>query len=243
MRVVRTETGQPHEVTSPAARATAHVLIDGDGQLAATQMLIPAGAVVPEHDHGGATSLVIPVTGEVVLLTGNQHERVGPGTVVLVDQGERIELANRTDEPAVLITVFALGGVSADVTRGTTGPGATPDLVYDSLHWVSAGPLRDMEDDTALHFDLAGHPVCLARSQGVTFALLDECSHEQVALSDGDVDEGHIECWLHGSRFDLTTGAPAGPPATKAVPVYPVRITDAGVDVALPSGSSGRGRG
>ena len=33
-----------------------------------------------------------------------------------------------------------------------------------------------------------------------------------------------LECWLHGSRFDLRTGRPSGPPATTPVPVYPVSI-------------------
>ncbi len=33
-----------------------------------------------------------------------------------------------------------------------------------------------------------------------------------------------IECWLHGSRFDLRTGKPTGLPATEPVPVYPVTV-------------------
>ena len=33
-----------------------------------------------------------------------------------------------------------------------------------------------------------------------------------------------IECWLHGSRFDLRTGEPTGLPATEPVAVYPVRV-------------------
>ena len=33
-----------------------------------------------------------------------------------------------------------------------------------------------------------------------------------------------IECWLHGSRFDLRTGKPTGLPATEPVAVYPVTV-------------------
>ncbi len=69
-------------------------------------------------------------------------------------------------------------------------------------------------------------------------ALLDECSHGQVALSDGDVEDGFVECWLHGSRFDLLTGKPTGPPATAPVPIYPVRITGGVIEVALPARSA-----
>ncbi|MCG2797912.1 MAG: non-heme iron oxygenase ferredoxin subunit [Cellulomonas sp.] len=55
-------------------------------------------------------------------------------------------------------------------------------------------------------------------------ALSDICSHGQVSLSDGDVDGCTVECWLHGSRFDLVTGRPLALPATTAVPVYPVTL-------------------
>ena len=99
--------------------------------------------------------------------------------------------------------------------------------------WTPAVALSDLPDGTALGVVLAGRPVCLARSQGTVHALLDECSHGQVALSEGDVDGGFVECWLHGSRFDLTTGQPAGPPATAPVPVYPVRVIAGVVEVAL----------
>ena len=50
----------------------------------------------------------------------------------------------------------------------------------------------------------------------------DLCTHADVSLSEGDVDDGTVECWLHGSRFDLRTGEPTGLPATVPVAVYPV---------------------
>ncbi len=104
--------------------------------------------------------------------------------------------------------------------------------------WVPAGALTELADDSAVHADLAGHPVCLVRSGGAVHALLDECSHGQVALSDGDVADGFVECWLHGSRFDLATGQPTGPPATAPVPIYPVRIIGGVIEVALPARSA-----
>ncbi len=107
-----------------------------------------------------------------------------------------------------------------------------------SPRWVPAGALAELADNSAVHADLAGYPVCLARSGGAVHALLDECSHAQVALSDGDVEDGFVECWLHGSRFDLRTGTPTGPPATAPVPVYPVRITGGVIEVALPAPTS-----
>ena len=37
---------------------------------------------------------------------------------------------------------------------------------------------------------------------GEVHALHDVCSHAEVPLSEGEVVDGTIECWLHGSSFD-----------------------------------------
>jgi 3-phenylpropionate/trans-cinnamate dioxygenase ferredoxin subunit len=68
------------------------------------------------------------------------------------------------------------------------------------------------------------------------YALRDECTHESVPLSDGDVAGGAIECWKHGSRFDLATGRVLSPPATRPVAVFGVRIDGEDVYVQLSSG-------
>ena len=63
-------------------------------------------------------------------------------------------------------------------------------------------------------------------------AVYDECSHAAVPLSEGEIEDCTLECWLHGSRFDLRTGAPTGLPATEPVPVYPVEIQDGWIYVS-----------
>ncbi|WP_432987505.1 bifunctional 3-phenylpropionate/cinnamic acid dioxygenase ferredoxin subunit [Dactylosporangium sp. CA-233914] len=65
------------------------------------------------------------------------------------------------------------------------------------------------------------------------YAVYDECSHAAVALSEGEVEGCTLECWLHGSRFDLRTGEPTGLPATEPVPVYAVEIRDGDVYIDL----------
>jgi 3-phenylpropionate/trans-cinnamate dioxygenase ferredoxin subunit len=68
---------------------------------------------------------------------------------------------------------------------------------------------------------------------GTFYAVRDECSHASIALSEGEIDGCTLECWLHGSRFDLRTGQPSGPPATQPVPVFPVEVRDGNVYVTL----------
>ena len=104
----------------------------------------------------------------------------------------------------------------------------------------SAGPVRacalsELAEDSALRVELAGKPVCIARSNGEVFALSDVCSHADVALSEGEVEDGHIECWLHGSMFDLRTGKPTGLPATRPVPTFPVTVEGDDVLVQMES--------
>ena len=65
------------------------------------------------------------------------------------------------------------------------------------------------------------------------YAVRDECSHAQIPLSEGEIDGCTLECWLHGSRFDLRTGEPTGPPAMQPVPVFPVEVRDGDVYVTL----------
>ena len=67
------------------------------------------------------------------------------------------------------------------------------------------------------------------------FAIEDVCSHADFPLSDGAVDGCTVECALHGSRFDLRTGKPTGPPANRPVPVYPTSVVDGEVYAELDS--------
>jgi 3-phenylpropionate/trans-cinnamate dioxygenase ferredoxin subunit len=83
--------------------------------------------------------------------------------------------------------------------------------------------------------------IAVVRFEGKVYAVEDLCSHAEVPLSEGDVEEFKgaptIECWLHGSCFDLRTGEPTNLPATEPVSVYPVRVE--GEDVLVDTESDG----
>jgi 3-phenylpropionate/trans-cinnamate dioxygenase ferredoxin subunit len=103
--------------------------------------------------------------------------------------------------------------------------------------------LTDVKEPGSLRVELDGarpEAIAVVRFEGEVFAIEDVCSHAEVPLSEGDVEEFQgaptIECWLHGSCFDLTSGRPTNLPATEPVPVYPVRVEgdDVFVDVDSP---------
>ena len=88
----------------------------------------------------------------------------------------------------------------------------------------------DVSTDEALGVTLGEVEVAIARVVGPDgdefFALQDLCSHSSVSLSEGEVDHCAVECWLHGSRFDLRTGKPSGLPAIDPVATFPVEVRD-----------------
>jgi 3-phenylpropionate/trans-cinnamate dioxygenase ferredoxin subunit len=104
------------------------------------------------------------------------------------------------------------------------------------MAFTRACAVSDVEDGKALAVEVDGVELALVRNGDDVYAIYDECSHASIALSEGDVEGCTLECWLHGSRFDLRTGAPTGLPATEPVPVYPVRLEagDVLVDVSQP---------
>ena len=80
--------------------------------------------------------------------------------------------------------------------------------------------------------ELGGEPVCVVRLAGDTVkAVHDTCSHQEWSLAEGWVDDNEIECALHGSTFDLDTGAPDSLPAVKPIPVFACKVSDGDVYV------------
>ena len=98
---------------------------------------------------------------------------------------------------------------------------------------MRACALADIPVEGAIKVNLDGIDICLARSEGEVFAINGTCSHADVSLAEGDVEDGTVECWLHGSRFDLRTGKPTGLPATKPVATYSVVVEGDDVIVKL----------
>ena len=93
--------------------------------------------------------------------------------------------------------------------------------------------VADVPLDEGLAVDAGDLTLALARDGEEVFALQDLCSHAAVPLSEGEVADCQIECWLHGSRFDLRTGKPTGLPATEPVATFPVEVRDGDIYVDI----------
>lgn len=83
-------------------------------------------------------------------------------------------------------------------------------------------------------------PLCVVRlDEHVVVAVHDTCSHQDYPLHEGWVTAGddaassEIECALHGSGFNLATGAAQSLPAVRPIPVYAAKVDDGGIWVDL----------
>jgi 3-phenylpropionate/trans-cinnamate dioxygenase ferredoxin subunit len=86
--------------------------------------------------------------------------------------------------------------------------------------------LAELSSGVPLRVELDDLEVAVVKVGDEVFAIEDVCSHADFPLTDGEVEDCTIECALHGSRFDLRTGKPTGPPANRPVPVYPTSVRD-----------------
>ncbi len=92
--------------------------------------------------------------------------------------------------------------------------------------------LDELSPSTARKVVVDGKPIAVVMdSAGSVHALGDTCTHGEISLSEGFVEDDAIECWAHGSKFELTTGKPRNFPAYEPVPVYAVSIIEGDVHV------------
>ncbi len=102
---------------------------------------------------------------------------------------------------------------------------------------MKVAALSELTDGGAARFDLGdGHVVSVVRIGSDVYAIGDTCSHANVSLSGGEVDELEctLECPKHGSEFDLRTGEALTLPATQPVLAYEVSVIDGDVHVEKP---------
>jgi 3-phenylpropionate/trans-cinnamate dioxygenase ferredoxin subunit len=95
------------------------------------------------------------------------------------------------------------------------------------------GPADEVAKGTVISAEVDGVEIAIVHADDDQFyAVRNECSHASIPLSEGEIDGCTLECWLHGSRFDLRTGEPTGPPAIEPVATFPVEIRDGDIYVS-----------
>ena len=102
------------------------------------------------------------------------------------------------------------------------------------VRWVRAAALKDFGDKKVFGVPLEGKRYVFCRVGDVIYAADDACTHQFARLSAGELEDCIIECPVHYARFDMRTGARVYGPVDRDLKVYPAKIEDGDVWIALP---------
>ncbi|RYF61898.1 non-heme iron oxygenase ferredoxin subunit [Rhodococcus sp. USK13] len=99
---------------------------------------------------------------------------------------------------------------------------------------IRVAALDDIPEGEGIAIDKAitgtADDIALLRDDdGSVWALDDTCTHADASLAEGWVENGHVECPLHSSKFCLKTGAVDGLPATKDACPHRIEVRDGDV--------------
>ena len=85
--------------------------------------------------------------------------------------------------------------------------------------------VEDIKKGKAIRVKIGEDAIAIIRTKAdQIYALDDKCSHGEISLSEGFVDNETIECWAHGAKFSLETGEALTLPAYEPVAKYEVII-------------------
>lgn len=85
--------------------------------------------------------------------------------------------------------------------------------------------VEDIKKGKAIRVKIGEDAIAIVRTKAdQVYALNDKCSHGEISLSEGFVDNETIECWAHGAKFSLATGEALTLPAYEPVAKYEVII-------------------
>lgn len=86
-------------------------------------------------------------------------------------------------------------------------------------------PTSDIKINSVKQFNIDNTIVAIVHTKSDKFyAIDDKCSHGDIYLSEGFVENCYLECIGHGSKFNLLNGKPYNLPATRAIKVYALEI-------------------
>tara|TARA_B100001939_G_scaffold347890_1_gene371163 strand:- start:3943 stop:5514 length:1572 start_codon:yes stop_codon:yes gene_type:complete len=102
-------------------------------------------------------------------------------------------------------------------------PESAADAPESEGEYLKAARSGQIGEGMVRRFVVGDVELAIARSKGKAYAVHNLCTHLACHLASGKVEDDCLTCLCHGSMFELETGIPVNPPATKPVRTYPVR--------------------
>lgn len=90
--------------------------------------------------------------------------------------------------------------------------------------WIRLCRADEIQEDAGRSLRVDGRDIGVFNLGGTICALADRCPHGDALLSKGWVEDGIVECPLHGAQFDIRTGRVLCGPAKEDVATFELRI-------------------
>jgi naphthalene 1,2-dioxygenase ferredoxin component len=93
--------------------------------------------------------------------------------------------------------------------------------------WYEIGAITDIfAERDCRGVELAGEKIGLFQVDGEVHALDDICTHGAALLSDGDMEDGEVECPRHAGLVDVRTGRALAAPITRDTRHHDTKIVN-----------------
>ncbi len=99
--------------------------------------------------------------------------------------------------------------------------------------WVRVAASGDLPEGEMIEIGHKGEPLVIARTSSGLYAFDGWCTHEECPLAEGMLTDFEVDCYCHGSVFDVRTGEALVGPAVESLMTYPVRERDGEIQIEL----------
>jgi nitrite reductase/ring-hydroxylating ferredoxin subunit len=101
-----------------------------------------------------------------------------------------------------------------------------------TANWTDVIGLDELPDGGVKGVKVGEQHIAVYRLNGQVHATSDVCTHEFALLSGGWVEDGVIECPLHGARFNIVDGRCLGPCGSD-LRCFEARVREGRVEVRI----------
>lgn len=99
--------------------------------------------------------------------------------------------------------------------------------------WIRVGDADGLAPGEMTAAAAGSEYIVVCNVDGDFYAVEDLCSHQDLPLSDGELDGNELLCIHHGARFDVCTGKALCLPALTPVRTFDVEVRDGGIFVEV----------
>lgn len=99
--------------------------------------------------------------------------------------------------------------------------------------FVKVAKTTDILPGTAKSYIVENEVVAIFNVNNNFYALRDQCSHMDLPISDGIIENGVVTCAYHGAEFDIKSGDALCMPAIYPVEPFEIKIEQEDIYVSI----------